>query len=151
MFLTGCNLLLEKSGIYQVDKIESITRVQTNVNPLIIKEYQDRLGDSIGWTKIPPRLEGAANEMTTGNNDYRIIYFAEEPEELYLVKYDQYNVEVKCLFNSQLNKNEWLCSDMHVDNSRVEHRYKTDILLVIVGIAKRNGVPDSVLFTKIRH
>jgi hypothetical protein len=75
---------------------------------LIIK--YDKLSDSLGWSVYPPHLQHIADGQQTvdGADDIRVIYLKGTPEELYLVRYDPYYVEVKAIYNEKLSKYDWI-------------------------------------------
>ncbi|RAJ05432.1 hypothetical protein LX64_02590 [Chitinophaga skermanii] len=121
--------------------------VETQLRSKIIREYLDTLILKRGYM-VPPKWESFTKLVDLDSVYNKRIYFRQEPEEMYLLSFGGAFV-LTDVFNPNIRKYGYVSDPKLMpaeEEQRVMERLQHEILDTIVAMAKRNNVPDSVLY-----
>lgn len=139
--LTSCNNLYRAGGLVSLDY-----PIETPLRSKLIQQYCDSLVNK-GY-KVPEKWKHLDKLVELDSINHIRLYFKESPEEMYLISFggmlvldDVYNPNIRD--GSWVARNELMPKEQEL---RIKKRFKTEILDVIEKMAKRDRLPDSVIY-----
>lgn len=142
LFLGGCK------DMYKAGNLKFLGYpIETNLDLNTVSRYLDTLKANYGYA-VPKKWidEKKLDELDSLNNIR--IYFKSGPEEMYLITLSG-QLLLGDVYNKQIRKNGWVAvkDSMPISEEiRVKDRLQKEILTKIELLAKRDGVPDSLLY-----
>jgi len=121
--------------------------IETSLNLNIVSRYLDTLKANYGYALPEKWIDEKKLDDLDSLNNIR-IYFKSGPEEMYLITISG-QLLLGDIYNEQIRKSGWVAikDSMPVSEEiRVKNRLKKEILLKIELLAKRDSVPDSLLY-----
>jgi hypothetical protein len=122
--------------------------VNTRLRPDLLKQYFDSLIEKKGF-RVPEKWKYEIKQSDLDTIDNVRLYFrADEnnPEEMYLISFNG-----MLLLNDVYIKDHWVAAKKNItekEKTRVIYRFQTQILDTIEAMAKRDGLPDSIIYRK---
>lgn len=142
--MSSCNF--ENEG-YSAGNIGSITDIPNNANKSLLLKYQDSL-QMKGEFVAPKKWEDEA-KSTYSHLKIRVYYFKKNPEEMYMISFNGPTV----LRHVYKKGTGWLCRENHFAKEeilRMRMRYINEVLSAAAIEAKKDGVPDSLIYFDLK-
>jgi len=121
--------------------------IETSLRSQLIRNYLDTLIQKGGYN-IPEKW-AHFNKLVDIDSTYnKRIYFRQNPEEMYLISFGGMLV-LSDVYNPQINQTDWVTERRAMpkeEELRIRERFNKEILDTIEGMAKRDGLPDSVIY-----
>jgi hypothetical protein len=121
--------------------------VQTSLRSDLVIRYLDTLIQKDGYA-VPAKWE-YYNKLVDLDSVYnKRIYFKYEPEEMYLLSFGGM-FELSDVFNPKIRENGYVAERSLMspeEEHRVMERLRHEILDTIESRAKRDGLPDSIIY-----
>jgi|GEM_PF-2056605 len=140
--LISCNHFYKAGNL-----IELGYPIETPIRSVIIRRYLDTLVQNYGYA-VPTKWLRYDKLVDLDSIYHRRIYFSSYPEEMYLLSFGGMPV-LSDVFNPEIREGGYVAerSLMSKDQElRVKERLKKEILDRIEEMAKRDGLPDSVIY-----
>lgn len=144
VFLLSCNQLYKAGNL-----IDLRYPVETSLRSEIIERYLDSLIQKGGY-KVPQKWIHYDKLIDLDSINNKRIYFETNPEEMYLLSLGGMLV-LSDVYNPQIKQGDWVSERSLLSKEqeqRIKERLKKEILDVIEAMAKRDGLPDSVVYKK---
>lgn len=146
IILSSCNDLYKAGNRvtldYPVDSKLSQSIVRVYIDSLIRNKYQ-----------APPKWSHHNKLVDIDRENSMNIYFAESPEEMYLIQFNGTLLLVD-VYNEHILEGDYIAKPERMPESekhRILVRLQNEILSQVEQMAKRDGCPDSVLYHKPRY
>lgn len=121
--------------------------VETPLRSAIIRRYMDTLIQKQGFN-VPEKWSDY-NKLVDLDSIYnKRIYFKNNPEEMYLVSFGGM-LQLMDVYNPLLIPNDWVAEKSRMpkeEEARVLRRFKDEVLDVVDSLAKRDHLPDSLIY-----
>ncbi|MFB6455600.1 RHS repeat-associated core domain-containing protein [Chitinophaga sp. Hz27] len=141
-FIVGCNSIYKAGNLVDLDY-----PIQTPLNSTLIRQYLDTLIQKRGYA-VPAKWE-YYNKLVDLDSVYnKRIYFKQGPEEMYLVSFGGMLV-LSDVYNPTIREDEYVALRSLMspkEEQRVKNRFQHEILDTIEAMAKRDGLPDSIIY-----
>jgi hypothetical protein len=148
--LIACTFLFCLNSCYLIDSAGYLKVLGFQINsPLrstLLHAYFDSLIEKRGF-RVPVKWKYEIKQSDLDTVDNVRLYFKEDngnPEEMYLISFNG-----MLLLNDVYRKDHWVAvrEDMSKkETDRVIYRFQTQILDTIEAMAKKNGLPDSLIY-----
>jgi len=141
-FLSCCNHLYKAGNL-----VDLHYPIETSLRTKIVREYLDTLIQKHGFN-VPHKWLHYDKLVDIDSVNHKRIYFRENPEELYLVSVAGM-ITLSDVYNPLIKQTDWISERKFINKEeeiRIRKRFKEDILDTIEAMAKRNGLPDSLIY-----
>ncbi|MEJ7610309.1 MAG: hypothetical protein WKF88_03920 [Ferruginibacter sp.] len=123
--------------------------IKTKISFKVIRKYLDTLIMTQGYN-VPQKWTQYDKLIDIDSTNAKRLYFRNLPEEMYLI---QFNGELLLadIYNENIVRGDWVATPERMpqkEEARVKKRFREEILDAIEKLAKKNGVPDSILYYK---
>ncbi len=121
--------------------------VETPLRSIIIMRYLDTLIQKDGYN-VPDKWMHYDKLVDLDSINNKRIYFKSKPEEMYLLSFGGMFL-LSDIYNPDLKDGDWVSEKRLMTKEqelRVSERLKNEILDKIEKMAKRDGLPDSVIY-----
>lgn len=143
-FIAGCNAVYKAGNLVDLDY-----PIQTSLSSELIMQYLDTLIQERGYA-VPAKWE-YYNKLVDLDSIYnKRIYFKQGPEEMYLVSFGGM-LALSDVYNPTLRENGYVAQRSLMspeEELRVKNRLEQEILDTIEAMAKRDGLPDSLIYVR---
>ncbi|WP_143709147.1 hypothetical protein [[Flexibacter] sp. ATCC 35208] len=121
--------------------------IETTLRAELIMQYFDTLVQKKGYA-VPEKWKSLNKLIDLDSIDNKRIYFEQGPEEMYLISFGGMLV-LSDVYNPNIRAGGYIADRKLMspaEEQRVKARFQHEILDTIQAMAKRDGVPDSVLY-----
>lgn len=142
IILNSCNLNYKVGNLLDLGY-----PIETPLRSTIIRQYMDTLLEKRGYN-VPQKWMGFNKLVDIDSVRHKRIYFASNPEEMYLISTVGMLV-LSDVYNPNIMQSSWIADTSNMPKNeefRVKKRFKNEILDTIEALAKRDGLPDSVIY-----
>ncbi|OMP74588.1 hypothetical protein [[Flexibacter] sp. ATCC 35208] len=139
---TGCTYSYKAGNLIDLDY-----PVETPLRAELIMQYFDTLAQKRGYA-VPEKWKSLNKLIDLDSIDNKRIYFEQGPEEMYLISFGGMLV-LSDVYNPNIRAGGYIADSKLMspaEEKRVLARFQHEILDTIEAMAKRDGVPDSVLY-----
>ena len=135
-------------GLYKAGNlIELGYPIETPIRSNIIRKYMDTLIQLRGYN-VPEKWLHFRKLVDIDSIYNKRLYFRENPEEMYLISFGGMLV-LSDVYNPRINHLDWVAEKSAMskeEEERVKKRFKYEVLDTIETLAKRDGLPDSIIY-----
>jgi len=99
---------------------------------------------------VPAKWTYYSDLKEVDSTDIRRVYFKENPEEMYLISFSGMLL-LADVYNPAIDKDDWVAKKELMpkeEELRIRNRFQVEILDRIEAMAKRDRLPDSVIYFK---
>jgi hypothetical protein len=128
----------------------NITFNGQNLSSVFFKKYVDVVRNKN--LVITDDVKNVFLNGETLNDDERIIYFKNNPEEWYMVSFDASPFWIKYIYSPKIS-NVLIYQNKQMENSefvRIKTRIENELIKPAIQYGKENKIADSIIFSKIR-
>jgi len=151
VFIIGLCFCLSACGIRAGNRISLDYPIETKLSHQIIKRYLDTLIYNYGFNPPKQLLQFDKLVDITPENTRR-IYFRNFPNEMYLIQFNGVLL-IADVYNRDIVKDDYVSLREKMpekDEVRIKKRFKEEVLDRIESMAKNDGIPDSILYLKVK-
>jgi len=135
--------------LYKAGNLESLDYpIETSLRSSLIQKYCDTLIIKYGYS-VPVKWSNKNKLVEIDSVNNKRLYFNSNPEEMYLISFggmleltDVYNPQIRS-DGGYVARRELMSKEQEI---RVIERFKKEILDKIEVMAKKDGLPDSVIY-----
>jgi len=147
--VVGLFLFTECNSLYKAGNLESLDYpIETSLRSSLIQKYCDTLIIKYGYS-VPVKWSNKNKLVEIDSVNNKRLYFNSNPEEMYLISFggmleltDVYNPQIRS-DGGYVARRELMSKEQEI---RVIERFKKEILDKIEVMAKKDGLPDSVIY-----
>ena len=146
VIINACNdVVIYKAG----NRVTLDYVIETKLSFNVIRNYIDTMVQKQGYD-VPQKWAQYYKLIDLDSIDSKRIYFKDNPEEMYLVQLNGVLL-LSDVYNENIVKGDWVATSERMpkkEADRVKKRFKEEVLDKIETMAKKNGVPDSIIYFK---
>jgi hypothetical protein len=138
----GCNQLYKAGNVVSLDY-----PIETPLRSSLIQAYCDTLIKKRGYN-VPEKWLHENKLVELDSINHKRIYFKKDPEEMYLISFGGMLV-LNDVYNPQIRSGDWVAHRELLpkkQEERVLERFRKEILDTIETMAKRDNLPDSIIY-----
>ncbi len=143
-FLNSCDY----AEIYKVGNRRTLDYViETKINFKILRIYLNKI-IQMQEHQVPEKWVHYDKLIDIDSIDTKRIYFKNNPEEMYLMQFNGVLL-LADVFNENIVKGDWVSNRKNItvnEEERIKKRFKVEVLNRIELMAKKDNVPDSILY-----
>lgn len=146
-----CALLITQvscNPIYKAGNLVALSYpITTSLRTSIVQQYVDTLISKYGYN-VPNKWISLNKLVDLDSINNKRIYFSNFPEEMYLISF-QGQLVISDVYNENIKRDDWVSErdSMPVNEERrIKERFSREVLNVIEMLAKKKGVPDSLIY-----
>ena len=145
IFFVSCN------DFYKVGNLESLGYpAHTPLRDSLVKRYFDSLILKHGYA-VPQKWKYYDKLVDLDSINFKRIYFKNNPEEMYIISFIGGVISIEDVYNPQIREGGFVADRKLVlkeEEQRIRKRFHTEILDTIEAMAKREGLPDSLIYNR---
>lgn len=137
------------NNVYKAGNLVSLDYpIETPLRSALIQKYCDTLIIKHGYS-VPEKWSSKNKLVELDSINNKRIYFKSNPEEMYLISFGGM-LELTDVYNPHLRSDGGYVARRELmpkeQELRIKERFKKEILDKIEAMAKKNGLPDSVIY-----
>lgn len=140
--------LISCNQLYQAGNLIALRYpIETSLKSEIVERYLDTLIQKGGYD-VPQKWMHYDKLINLDSINNKRIYFKSNPEEMYLLSFSGMPV-LSDVYNPQIKQDDWVSERNLVSmeqEQRIKERLKKEILDPIEAMAKRDRLPDSIVY-----